>query len=148
MRSLCHLFVWDRRFFCRRKIWHQIAEKLCFTSERAFLREPIQRLPQKQRCPLMVPDFLGLPFCGTGNLRLRLCRSFIVQVLENHSAATFQSPSTIARVRNKMFQGAEEKGTKPSLLAVGAGICTTLDPVSEKALGQIPRILGAVSLFA
>src|ERR1700756_4157726 len=125
-----------------------MAEKLCFASERALLREPIPRLSQKQRCPLTVINFLRLPFRCPRNLRFRLCRGFIVQVLENHSAATFQSPSTIAHVRNKMFQCAEKKGTKPSLLPVGAGICTTLDQVSEKALGQIPRILGAVSLFA
>src|SRR5204862_3027775 len=148
MRSPRHLFVWDGRFFGRRKIRHQMGEKLCFASERALLREPIQRLPQKQRCPLTVIDFLSLPFCCARNLRLHVCRGFIVQVLENYSAATFQSPSMIAHIRNEMFQCAEQKGTKPSLLPVGAGICTTLDQVSEKALGQIPRVLSVISLFA
>src|SRR4026209_244451 len=148
MRSLSHFFVWDRRFFCRRKIWHQMAENLRFASERALLRETIQRLPQKQRCPLTVVNFLRLQFCCSRNLHLGLCGGFIVQVLENHSPATFQSPSTIAHVRDEMFQCAEEKGTKPSLLAIGVRIRASLDQVSEKALGQIPRALGAISLSA
>src|SRR5438067_4585659 len=148
MRSPRHLFVWDGRFFGCRKVRHQMSEKLCFTSERALLREPIQCLPQKQRCPLTVIDFLGLQFCCSRNLRLGLCRGFIVQILENHSAATFQSSSTIAHVRDEMFECAEEKRTKSSLLPVGAGIRTTLYQVSEKALGQIPRIFRAISLSA
>jgi hypothetical protein len=51
-------------------------------------------------------------------------------------------------IGGEMFQCAEEKRTEPSLLAVGAGVCTSLDQVSEKALDQISRILWATSLSA
>jgi hypothetical protein len=47
-----------------------------------------------------------------------------------------------------MFQCAEEKRTEPSFLAVGAGVCTRLDQISEKALDQIARIVWATSLSA
>ena len=125
-----------------------MAKEVCFAGERALLREPIQRLPQKQGCPLTIVDFLRLPFRCSRNLRLRLCSSLIVQARKDHAAAAFQSPSTIVHIGGEMFQCAEEKRTEPSLLAVGPGVCTRLDQVSEKALDQIPRILWATSLSA
>jgi hypothetical protein len=51
-------------------------------------------------------------------------------------------------IGDEMFQCAEEKRTEPSLLAVGARVCASLDQVSEKALDQISRILCAASLSA
>jgi hypothetical protein len=72
----------------------------------------------------------------------------IVQAREDHAAAAFQSPSTIVHIGGEMFQCAEEKRTEPSLLAISAGVCTSLDQVSEKALDQISRILWATSLAA
>ena len=125
-----------------------MAKKVCFAGERALLREPIQRLPQKQGCPLTIVDFLRLPFRCSRNLRLRLCGSLIVQARKDHAAAAFQSPSTIVHIGGEMFQCAEEKRTEPSFLAVGARVRTSLDEVSEKALDQIPRILWATSLSA
>ncbi len=125
-----------------------MTKKVCFAGERALLREPIQRLPQKQGCPLTIVDFLRLPFRCSRNLRLRLCGSLIVQARKDHSAAAFQSASTIVHIGGEMFQCAEEKRTEPSFLAVGARVCTSLDQVSEKALDQIPRILWATSLSA
>src|SRR5207249_8852629 len=125
-----------------------MAEEVCFVGERALLREPIQRLPQKQGCPLTIVDFLRLPFRCSRNLRLRICSSLIVQAHKDHAAATFQSPSTIVHIGDEMFQCAEQKRTEPSLLAVGARVCTRLDQVSEKALDQIARILWAASLSA
>src|SRR5262245_18656200 len=125
-----------------------MAQELCFAGQGALLCKPIQRLPQKQCCPLTVVEFLCLPFCCSRDLGFRLCSRFIIQVLENHSAAAFQRPSVIAHVRDEMLQCTKQKGTKPSFLAIGAGICTSLDQVSEKPLGQIPRILWAISLSA
>jgi hypothetical protein len=81
-------------------------------------------------------------------LRLRLGDGFIVQVLNNHSAAAFQSASVIAYIGDEVFQRPEEKGTEPSLLAIGASVCTSLDEISEKALDEIPRVLCAVSVSA
>src|SRR5262245_34860501 len=125
-----------------------MAKKICFAGERAFLRESIQRLPQEQGCPLTIVDFLGLPFRHSRNSRLRFCGSLIVQALKNHSAAAFQSPSTIVHIGCVMFQCSQEKRTKPTLLAVGTRVRASLDQISEKALDQIPRILGATSLSA
>src|SRR5258705_1812180 len=125
-----------------------MAKKVCFAGERALLREPIQRLPQKQGCPLTIVDFLRLPFRCSGNLRLRLGGGLIVQARKDHTAAAFQSPSTIVHIGGEMLQCAEEKGTEPSLLAVGARVCASLDEVSKKALDQISRILLAASLSA
>src|SRR5205823_11127117 len=125
-----------------------MAKKVCFAGECALFREPIQRLPQKQRCPLTIVDFLRLPFRCSRNLRLRFRSSLIVQGREDHAAAAFQSPSTIVHVGGEMFQCAEEKRTEPSLLAVGARVRTRLDQISEKALDQIARILWATSLSA
>jgi hypothetical protein len=51
-------------------------------------------------------------------------------------------------IGGEMFQCAEEKRTEPSLLAIGANVCASLDQVSEKALDQIARVLGATSLSA
>src|SRR5882724_3014395 len=136
MHLLRHLFVRDYRFFGARKIRHQMAKKICLAGERALLREAIQRLPQKQGCPFTVVDFL------------RLRSSLIVQAREDHAAAAFQSPSTIVHIGDEMFQCAEEKRTEPSLLTVGARVCTRLDQVSEKALDQIACILWAASLSA
>src|SRR5262245_2470370 len=123
-----------------------MAKQVGFAGERALLREPVQGLPQEQGCPLTIVDFLRLPFCCSRNLRLRFCSSLIVQALKDHVATAFQSPSTIAHVGDEVFQCAEEKRTKPSFLAVGPCVCTSLDQVSEKALDQIPRILCATSL--
>src|SRR6266436_5396781 len=103
-----------------------MAKEVCFASERALFREPIQRLPQKQGCPFTIVDFLRLPFRCSRNLRLRLCSSLIVQAREDHAAAAFQRPSTIVHIGGEMFQCAEEKGTEPSLLAVGARVCASL----------------------
>ena len=125
-----------------------MAKEVRFVGKRALLREPIQRLPQKQGCPLTIVDFLRLPFRCSRNLRLRLCSSLIVQAREDHAAAAFQSPSTIVHIGDEMFECAEEKRTEPSLLTVGARVCTRLDQVSEKALDQISRILWAASLSA
>src|SRR5882757_4371100 len=125
-----------------------MTKKVCFASERALSGEPIQRLPQKQGCPFTIVDFLRLPFRCSRNLCLRLCSRFVVQALKNHAAAAFQSPSTIVHIGGEMFQCAEEKRTEPSLLTVGASVRTSLDQVSEKALDQIPGILGATSLSA
>ena len=86
-----------------------MANKVCFAGKRALLREPIQRLPQKQRCPFTVIDFLRLPFRCSRNLRLRLCGSLIVQVRKDHTAATFQCAPTIVHIGGEMFQCAEEK---------------------------------------
>src|SRR5215510_2691072 len=115
-------------------MWHQMAEKVCFASERALLREPIERLPQKQGCPFAVIDFFSLPFRCSRNLRLCFCSSLIVQVRKDHAAAAFQSSSTIVHIGDEMFQGAEEKRTEASLFPVGPRVCTRLDQVSEKAL--------------
>src|SRR4029077_5981814 len=98
-----------------------MTEKVCFAGERALLREPIQRLPQKQGCPLAIVDFLRLPFRCSRNLRLRFRSSLIVQAREDHAAAAFQSPSTIVDIGGEMFQGAEEKRSEPSFLGIGAG---------------------------
>jgi len=125
-----------------------MTKKVCFAGERAFLREPIQRLPQKQRCPLTIVDFLRLPFRCSCNLRLHLCGGLIIQVRQDHTAAAFQSPSTIVHIGGEVFQCAEEEGTEPSLLAVGARVRPSLDQIGEKALDQIPRILWATSLPA
>src|SRR6266481_8169207 len=125
-----------------------MAKKVCLVGECELLREPIQRLPQKQGCPLTIVDFLRLPFRCSRNLRLRLCSSLIVQARKDDTAAPFQSPSTIVHIGGEMFQCAEEKRTEPSLLAIRAGVCASLDQVSEKALDQISRILWATSLAA
>src|SRR6476646_9148819 len=106
-----------------------MTKKVCFAAERALFLEPIQRLPQKQGCPLTIVDFLRLPLRCSRNLRLRLCGSLIVQARKDHAAAAFQSPSAIMHIGGEMFECAEEKGTEPSLLTVGAGICTSLDQV-------------------
>ena len=123
-----------------------MAKEVCFTGERALLRQPIERLPQKQGCPLAIVDFLRLPFGCSRDLRLRLCGSLIVQARKNHAASAFQSSSTIVHVGHEVFQCAEEKRTKPSFLAVGARVRTSLDQVSEKALDQILSILCVTSL--
>src|SRR5213596_1758434 len=125
-----------------------MAKEVCFAGERALLREPIQRLPQKQGCPLAIVDFFRLPFRCSRNLRLRLCGSLIVQARKDHAAAAFQSPSTIVHIGDEMFQRAEEKRTEPSLLTVSPRVRTSLDQVSEKALDQIARILRVTSLSA
>src|SRR4249919_641238 len=125
-----------------------MAKKVCLAGERTLLRESIQCLPQKQGCPFTIVDFLRLPLCCSRDLRLRLCGSLIVQVRKDHTAAAFQSSSTIVHVGGEMFQCAEEKRTEPSFLAVGARVCTSLDEVSEKALDQILCILGVTSLSA
>src|SRR6476646_2102281 len=122
-----------------------MGKKVCFAGERALLREPIQRLPQKQGSPLTIVDFLRLPFRCSRNLCLRLCSSLIVQARKDHPAAAFQSPSTIVHIGGEMFQCAEKKRTEPSLLTVGASVRPSLDQVSEKALDQIPGILWATS---
>ena len=54
----------------------------------------------------------------------------------------------IVHIGDEMFQCAEEKRTEPSLFAVGARVRTSLDQISEKALDQIPRILGVTFLSA
>jgi hypothetical protein len=72
----------------------------------------------------------------------------IVQALKNQAAAAFQSSSTITRISDVMFQRTEEKRTKPPLLAVGTRVRASLDEISEKALDQVPRVLGATSLSA
>jgi hypothetical protein len=72
----------------------------------------------------------------------------IVQARKDHAAAAFQSPSMIVHIGDEMFQCAEEKRTEPSLFAVGARVRTSLDQISEKALDQIPRILGVTFLSA
>src|SRR4029077_7793502 len=125
-----------------------MAKKVCLVGERALLREPIQRLPQKQSCPFTIVDFLRLPFRCSRNLRLRFCGSLIVQARKDHTAAAFQSPSTIVHIGGEMFQCAEEKRTEPSLPLVRPRVCRSLDEVSEKALDQIPGILWATSLSA
>jgi hypothetical protein len=53
-------------------MWHQAAKKLCFASERALLRETIQRLSHKRRRPFTIINFIGLPFRSLRDLRLRL----------------------------------------------------------------------------
>src|SRR4029453_17074187 len=125
-----------------------MAKQICFAGERALFSEPIQRLPQKQGCPLTIVDFLRLPLCCSRNLRLRFCGRLIVQALKNQAAAAFQSSSTITRISDVMFQRTEEKRTKPPLLAVGTRVRASLDEISEKALDQVPRVLGATSLSA
>src|SRR6476646_11972046 len=125
-----------------------MTKKVCFAAECALFLEPIQRLPQKQGCPLTIVDFLRLPFRCSRNLCLRFCGSLIVQARKDRAAAAFQSSSTIVHIGGEMFQCAEEKRTEPSLFAVGAHICTTLDEVSEKALDQIAGILCATSWSA
>ena len=119
-----------------------------FAGECALLRKPIQRLPQKQGCPLTIVDFLRLPFRCSRNLRLRLCGSLIVQARKDHSAAAFQCASTIVRIGREMFQCAEEKERDPSLSRSARAYAQVLDQISEKALDQIPRILWATSLSA
>ena len=125
-----------------------MAKEVRLAGERALLREPIERLPQKQGCPLTVIDFLRLPLRFSCNLRLRFCSSLIVQVGQDHAAAAFQSATTIVHIGGKVFQGAQEKRTEPPLLSIGARVCTSLDQIGEKALDQIPRILCATSLSA
>src|SRR5215472_15953140 len=125
-----------------------MAEQVGLAGERALLREPIERLPQKQGCPLTVVDFVRLPLQLTRNLRFGLRSSLVVQVRQEHTAAAFQSPSMIVHIGGKVFQRAEEKRTEPSLLPIGARVRTSLDQICEKALDQIPRILCATSLSA
>src|SRR5262245_10855386 len=123
-----------------------MAKQVCLAGERALLGEPIERLPQKQGCPLTVIDFLRLPLRFSRNLGLRLGSSLIVQVPQDHAAAAFQGPSTIVHVSSVVFQRAQQKRTEPPLLPIGARVRTSLDQISEKALDQIPRILCATSL--
>ena len=85
-----------------------MAKNLCFAGERALFREPVQRLPQKQGCPFAVINFLFLPFSCPRNLCLRFCGSLIVQVCQDHTAATFQSPSTIAHIGHRYGLPREE----------------------------------------
>src|SRR6059058_3722138 len=114
-----------------------MSKQVCFPREPTLFREPIQGLPQKQSCPLTVVDFFRLPFCFSCDLRLRFCRSLIVQVREDHPAAAFQCAPTIVHIGSEMFECAEEKRTEASLLAVSPHICASLDQVSEKTLDQI-----------
>jgi hypothetical protein len=46
----------------------------------------------------------------------------------------------------EVFKSAEQKGTKASLIGIGAGIGTRLDQMREKALCQILRVVGIGAL--
>src|SRR5205823_2011042 len=69
----------------------------------AFLREPMQRLPQEGRGPLAVVNFVRLPFRCSRDLRLCLGECVLIQVLRQNSTAAFQRMSAIASVRDEMF---------------------------------------------
>src|SRR3954469_22079432 len=108
-----------------------MSKQVCFAREPTLFREPIQGLPQQQSCPLTVVDFFRLPFCFSGNLRLRFCGRLVVQVRVDQSPDACQCAHTIVNSGGEMFQCAEEKRTESSLLAVSPPICTTHDQVSE-----------------
>jgi hypothetical protein len=122
-------------------------KKVCFAAERALLGEAIERLPQKQGCPLTVIGFLRLPFCFSCNLRLRLGGGLIGQARKEHAAATFQSPSTVVHI-GEMFPCAEEKRTEPSLFPIGARVRTSLGQVSEKRASDPAHPLGHILVCA
>ena len=72
----------------------------------------------------------------------------LIQLHRQETAAALLRAVIVTRVRQKVFQGAEEKRTEPSFLSIRARVGTGLDEVSEKALGQILRIVRPISLSA
>jgi hypothetical protein len=56
--------------------------------------------------------------------------------------------SAIASVCDEMLQPTEKKRAKPAFLAISVDVGPGLDQVGEKALGEVLRILGPISLLA
>jgi hypothetical protein len=77
-------------------------------------------------------------------LRLRI----VIQILWNHSPASFQRVFAIPSIRDEMFQCSEEKRAESPFLGIGARIPVILDQMGEKSLRQILRILVSVLSLA
>src|SRR5437773_11035220 len=80
--------------------------------------------------------------------RFRLFDLLFMQRQKILSATPLERPFTIRSVREKIFQGSEQKRTEPAFLPINAGVNFMFDEVSEKALREILRIVHAVAAAA
>ena len=64
------------------------------------------------------------------------------------AAAALQRPLAVPFMREEVSQRGQQKGAKPTLLRIDIGQEVLLQKLGEEALGQVPRLFGAVALMA
>src|SRR5262249_12447112 len=112
-------------------------------------REPFQPRRDQCRCPAAIEE----PISTTGRTmslekRLGLFSVLFMQRKKMLSAATLEGLLAVGSVRDKIFQGGEQKRTESALLPVDAYVDFVFNQVSEKALREILGIVQAVSAAA
>src|SRR6266516_4512056 len=108
-----------------------------FSRQRAFLGQPVQRLPEQRLCPFAFVNALGTPGVPAQRSCVRLGDRGRVELREDHASAALLRPVVSARMGHEMFERAEQKGTEAPLLGIGSGIGTCFYEGGEKALRQI-----------
>src|SRR5262249_47355793 len=117
-----HFFVWNCSFAGDRKMRVQLPEQFIFSSQRAFLGQPIKRCTKQRLRPLTFVNALSTPSLRAHNSCVRLSDGGSVEPPQNPASAALPPAVVSAHVSHKMFERAEQKGTEPSLLRIGFGI--------------------------
>src|SRR5450432_4230897 len=99
MQSMRDFLIRNGFIATARQIRAQTIEEGSFARDVAFLREPIEGLPDKRDCPFAIEKSARAPIPSGSQLRLYFGNSAFVEKLANFSTATFLRLLAVSRIR-------------------------------------------------